>query len=378
MLLAWKRASFDAVRMEAAIALAHTGHAETTGLMYGLAHPISGIDHVLAMVAVGLLSAHLGGRALWLVPLTFVGVMMVGGALGMAGIQLPFAEVEIGLSVIVLGLAVAFRFNLPTLAAMALVGFFAVFHGYVHGVELPASASGLPLCSRLCGRDGTAARRRRRLRTPDRPPRRSSWRGCNGSAWHRDPIGTSLSGAVARSLSGGDDSARYVLRASLAQGAVPKHLLSRLERTIRASARLLHDLVRIDRTPQLGDAFDARACGSLRGNAGSRRRRAEFVGLAPGQLAFPRPEAEIAAARCDIDIADAANHGIRIDGNFRIRSKAESSIAAKQTRNDSLVESAHSGRMLRHHRGQRQGGRPGGGSRRGERSVLHHRESQCR
>jgi urease accessory protein len=126
------------------IALAHTGHAETTELMYGIAHPISGIDHVLAMVAVGLLSAHLGGRALWLVPLTFVGVMMVGGALGMARIQLPFAEVGIGLSVIVLGLAVAFRFNLPTLAAMALVGFFAVFHGYVHGVELPAAASRLP------------------------------------------------------------------------------------------------------------------------------------------------------------------------------------------------------------------------------------------
>jgi urease accessory protein len=127
-----------------AIALAHTGHAETTGLMYGLAHPISGIDHVLAMVAVGLLSAHLDGRALWLVPLSFVGVMVVGGALGMAGIQVPFAEVGIGLSVIVLGLAVAFRFNLPTLAAMALVGFFAVFHGYVHGAELPAAASGLP------------------------------------------------------------------------------------------------------------------------------------------------------------------------------------------------------------------------------------------
>ena len=127
-----------------AIALAHTGGAETSGLMYGLAHPISGIDHVLAMVAVGLLSAHLDGRALWLVPLSFVGVMVIGGALCMAGIQVPFAEVGIGLSVIVLGSAVAFRFNLPTLAAMALVGFFAVFHGYVHGAELPAAASGLP------------------------------------------------------------------------------------------------------------------------------------------------------------------------------------------------------------------------------------------
>jgi urease accessory protein len=127
-----------------AIALAHTGHAETSGLMYGLAHPITGIDHVLAMVAVGLLSVHLGGRASWLLPLSFVGVMVVAGALGMAGIQVPFAEVGIGLSVIVLGLAVAFRFSLPTLAAMALVGFFAVFHGYVHGAEMPAAASWLP------------------------------------------------------------------------------------------------------------------------------------------------------------------------------------------------------------------------------------------
>jgi urease accessory protein len=127
-----------------AVALAHTGHAETSGLIYGLAHPISGIDHVLAMVAVGLLSAHLDGRALWLVPLSFIAVMVVGGALGMAGIQIPLAEAGIGLSVIVLGLAVAFQFNLPALAAMALVGFFAVFHGYVHGTELPAAASGLP------------------------------------------------------------------------------------------------------------------------------------------------------------------------------------------------------------------------------------------
>jgi len=126
-----------------AIALAHTGGVETSGLMFGLAHPISGVDHVLAMVAVGMLSAHLGGRALWLVPLSFVGVMVVGGALGMTGIHVPFAEVGIGLSVVVLGLAVAFRFDLPTLAAMALVGFFALFHGYAHGAELPAGASGL-------------------------------------------------------------------------------------------------------------------------------------------------------------------------------------------------------------------------------------------
>ena len=125
------------------IALAHIGHGDTSGLMHGFTHPITGIDHVLAMVAVGVLAAQLGGRALWLVPLGFVGVMAAAGALGMAGIQLPLSEVGIALSVIVLGLAVAFRLSLPELAAMALVGFFAVFHGHVHGAEMPAAASGV-------------------------------------------------------------------------------------------------------------------------------------------------------------------------------------------------------------------------------------------
>ncbi len=127
-----------------AMAVAHTGHGDTSGLMHGFSHPITGIDHVLAMVAVGVLAAQLGGRALWLVPLGFVAVMAGAGALGMAGIPLPFSEVGIALSVIVLGLAVAFRLSMPELAAMALVGVFAVFHGHVHGAEMPAAASGVP------------------------------------------------------------------------------------------------------------------------------------------------------------------------------------------------------------------------------------------
>jgi urease accessory protein len=126
-----------------AMAVAHTGHGDTSGLMHGFSHPITGIDHVLAMVAVGVLAAQLGGRALWLVPLGFVAVMAGAGALGMAGIPLPFSEVGIALSVIVLGLAVAFRLSMPELAAMALVGVFAVFHGHVHGAEMPAAASGV-------------------------------------------------------------------------------------------------------------------------------------------------------------------------------------------------------------------------------------------
>src|SRR5690242_5815643 len=89
------------------LALAHTGVGDTHGFTDGFLHPVSGIDHVLAMVAVGLFAAHLGGRALWLVPAAFVGMMAVGGALGMGGIDVPYVEVEIAMSVVVLGLAVA-------------------------------------------------------------------------------------------------------------------------------------------------------------------------------------------------------------------------------------------------------------------------------
>ena len=124
------------------MALAHTGHGDANGLMHGFIHPITGIDHVLVMIAVGVLAAHIGGRALWLVPLSFVGVMAVAGTLGMAGVRVPLAEVGIALSVIVLGLALAVRLGLPVLATTALVGSFAVFHGYVHGAEMPAVASG--------------------------------------------------------------------------------------------------------------------------------------------------------------------------------------------------------------------------------------------
>jgi urease accessory protein len=126
-----------------AVALAHPGHGDASGLMHGFTHPITGMDHVLAMVAVGVLAARHGGRALWLVPLSFVGLMVVGGVLGMAGIAAPFAELGVALSVVIFGLAVAFPFRLHRLAAMTLVGFFALFHGHVHGAEMPAAASAL-------------------------------------------------------------------------------------------------------------------------------------------------------------------------------------------------------------------------------------------
>src|SRR5215510_10427589 len=107
-------------------------------------------------------------------------------------------------------------------------------------------------------------------------------------------------------------------------------LLSRLETALRAAARLLHDLVRVDRAPQLGDAFDARARGALGGNAGGCHRRADFVGFAPGQRAFARAEVELAAARRDVDIANAADDGLRIDGNLRVGGEAEVGVAAEQ------------------------------------------------
>jgi urease accessory protein len=123
-------------------ALAHTGIGETTGLAHGFVHPIGGMDHVLAMVAVGLIAALTGGRALWLVPASFVSMMAVGGALGMAGIGIPFVEIGIGLSVVVFGAAVALRANVPVVTAMAVAGFFAIFHGHAHGAEMPDNVSG--------------------------------------------------------------------------------------------------------------------------------------------------------------------------------------------------------------------------------------------
>lgn len=124
-------------------AFAHIVAGDAGGFVHGFSHPISGLDHILTMVAVGLFAAHLGGRALWLVPLAFVSVMAAAGLLGMAGVVLPFVETGIALSAVALGLAIALRLNLSTSAAMALVGFFAIFHGHAHGTEVPDNVSGL-------------------------------------------------------------------------------------------------------------------------------------------------------------------------------------------------------------------------------------------
>lgn len=125
------------------VALAHTGVGDTGGFFHGFAHPVSGLDHVLAMVMVGLFAWQLGGRALWLVPATFVLVMAMGGALGATGIGVPFVETAIALSIIVLGASVALGLKAPVAVAMGIVGLFAVFHGHAHGAEMPENAGGL-------------------------------------------------------------------------------------------------------------------------------------------------------------------------------------------------------------------------------------------
>lgn len=125
------------------VAFAHTGVGATHGVAHGFMHPITGLDHLLAMVAVGILAWQIGGRALWLVPATFATVMAAGGALGVAGVAMPAVEVAIALSVVVLGVAVAAGYRLPVAVATVLVGVFAVFHGHAHGTEMPAGAAGL-------------------------------------------------------------------------------------------------------------------------------------------------------------------------------------------------------------------------------------------
>jgi urease accessory protein len=125
------------------IALAHTGVGSTRGFNAGFLHPLSGLDHQLAMVLVGMFAYRLGGRALWLVPLTFVSLMALGGFLGVMGVTIPFVEVSIALSVIVLGAIVASNVKAPVAVAMGVVGLFAIFHGHAHGSEMPLDVSGL-------------------------------------------------------------------------------------------------------------------------------------------------------------------------------------------------------------------------------------------
>lgn len=125
-------------------AFAHPGGGDMHGFAHGFVHPFGGLDHLLAMITVGLFAYQLGGCALWLVPASFVLAMTAGGALGVLGIQVPFVEAGIALSVLVLGAIVALGVKAPVAVAMAVVAAFAVFHGHAHGTEMPLDAAIAP------------------------------------------------------------------------------------------------------------------------------------------------------------------------------------------------------------------------------------------
>lgn len=124
-----------------AAALAHDETGVAGGFLSGMHHPVSGLDHIVAMIAVGLWGAQLGKPGVWLLPVTFPMMMAVGGFLGLVGVPLPAVELGIALSAVVLGAVVLAEAKLPLWAAMAIVGCFAIFHGHAHGTELPESAS---------------------------------------------------------------------------------------------------------------------------------------------------------------------------------------------------------------------------------------------
>ena len=123
-------------------AFAHVGAGSTGSFAAGVAHPLTGIDHMAVMIAVGLWAALKGGRALWVWPATFVGMMLIGGALGMARIPLPYAEPAILASVIALGILVMLAIDLPVWAGALVIGAFAVFHGHAHGTEVAETVRG--------------------------------------------------------------------------------------------------------------------------------------------------------------------------------------------------------------------------------------------
>ncbi|MEO5715237.1 MAG: HupE/UreJ family protein [Luteolibacter sp.] len=124
-------------------ASAHVEKGNIGGFVSGFVHPLTGLDHIVAMVAVGLWGAFLGGRAMWTLPVVFPVVMAFGGALGVLGVPLPSVETGIALSGIVLGGMVAFAAKPPLWVAAVIVGIFAIFHGYAHGAEMPESANAL-------------------------------------------------------------------------------------------------------------------------------------------------------------------------------------------------------------------------------------------
>jgi urease accessory protein len=138
------------------IAFAHTGQGDVSGgLLAGFRHPISGLDHVVAMVAVGLWGAQLGRPAIWVLPVTFPLVMAFGAVLGGLGVPIPGIEVGIALSALALGAAVALALTPPLSIAGLLVAVFAICHGHAHGAELPGSANAMTYAIGFVAATGT-------------------------------------------------------------------------------------------------------------------------------------------------------------------------------------------------------------------------------
>jgi urease accessory protein len=145
-----RRTRFMAVRtallglaLAPAVALAHEQTGQAAGFLSGLSHPVSGLDHVLAMIAVGLWGAVLGPPAIWVLPVAFPLMMAVGGLMGLLGVPVPGVEIGIAVSAIMLGVMVLAEVRPAIWVAAAIVAFFAIFHGHAHGRELPAGTSAL-------------------------------------------------------------------------------------------------------------------------------------------------------------------------------------------------------------------------------------------
>jgi urease accessory protein len=134
-------AALAVLLLASAAAQAHSDQVTTGGFLAGYLHPLTGLDHLLAMIAVGIWGAALGAPLIWALPVVFPLLMVVGGVLGIAGVPLPYVETGVALSVLVLGLAIVMAWRAPVAVALAIVAAFGVLHGHAHGTELPGSAA---------------------------------------------------------------------------------------------------------------------------------------------------------------------------------------------------------------------------------------------
>ncbi len=140
LILCLRCAPLPALALLPSLAHAHASAGGVHDFAHGLAHPFGGLDHVCAMIAVGVWAAQIGGRTTWAAPVAFVSIMVAGVLLGLAEVRVPFVEVGIAMSVLVLGLLIAAAVRLSLVASVAVVGLFALFHGYAHGAEIPQGA----------------------------------------------------------------------------------------------------------------------------------------------------------------------------------------------------------------------------------------------